>query len=305
MAEKNEEKIITLRAADALISAHDGNMALLYLYMARHPHCSMDEAAAALSMTMAEVSAAKEKLTRIGASGDEGVRRSAVYPPADDEETQYSTEDIKRLFESDAGFGAVREELSRILGTLPSRAHLNALADAYNRCALPPDVLMELINFCDEENRRRYSGSRPLGAKTISLEAAKWASLEIVTAERAEEYMEKRRSSLRLEAKIAAAVGISGRPLGLTEAKYIDSWIEMGFDEAAVSIAYDRTLTNTGALKWPYINSIILKWHRSGLHTVKDIEEKDTRRPVHSGTAGMQTSDGIDLDDLKRTLGEI
>ena len=41
-------------------------------------------------------------------------------------------------------------------------------------------------------------------------------------------------------------------------------------------MAYDRTVTQTGALKWPYMNKIIQSWHSKGLHTPEEIREKDT-----------------------------
>jgi DNA replication protein DnaD len=49
----------------------------------------------------------------------------------------------------------------------------------------------------------------------------------------------------------------------------------MGFSPEAVSIAYDRTVLKTGALKWPYLNSILKSWHQKGLHTPEEIETGD------------------------------
>ena len=63
--------------------------------------------------------------------------------------------------------------------------------------------------------------------------------------------------------EIKAMLNIYGRELTATEEKYISSWLDLGFHRDAIAIAYDRTLTQTSALKWPYMNKIFLSWHLS------------------------------------------
>ena len=43
-------------------------------------------------------------------------------------------------------------------------------------------------------------------------------------------------------------------------------------------LGYDRTVTNTGALKWSYMNKIMQSWHENGLHSAAEIESGDPRR---------------------------
>ena len=43
-------------------------------------------------------------------------------------------------------------------------------------------------------------------------------------------------------------------------------------------MAYERTCINTGTLKWPYMNSILQRWHQQGLHTGDQIAAGD-RKP--------------------------
>ena len=49
-----------LQAADRLIAAHDGDVALLYLYIMRRGGCDMEKAAMELCRTMQEISSASE-----------------------------------------------------------------------------------------------------------------------------------------------------------------------------------------------------------------------------------------------------
>jgi DNA replication protein DnaD len=53
----------------------------------------------------------------------------------------------------------------------------------------------------------------------------------------------------------------------------------MGFEAAAVAEAHDRTVLNTGKLSWPYLDKILQAWHSRGLHSLREIQQKDTRRP--------------------------
>ena len=52
--------------ADALIAAHDGDVALLYIYLRRRGGDDLERAARELCRTMGEIRAAREKLQRMG-----------------------------------------------------------------------------------------------------------------------------------------------------------------------------------------------------------------------------------------------
>ncbi len=61
------------------------------------------------------------------------------------------------------------------------------------------------------------------------------------------------------------------RKLTSAEEQYLFKWIQMGFPDDAVKLAYEKTCINTGGLKWAYMNSILTSWHEKNLHTVQDI----------------------------------
>ena len=133
---------------------------------------------------------------------------------------------------------------------------------------------MMLLNYCVS---LRPKGNPP-SMRQIEKEGYAWANREILTIEQAEEYIagsERRRERL---AQMARAVGITDRAPGTTEAKFLSEWIDMGFDDEMIELAYDKTLTNTGGLKWGYMNGILKSWHEKGLHTPQDVREKDARR---------------------------
>ena len=102
-------------------------------------------------------------------------------------------------------------------------------------------------------------------------------------------------------AHIKPLLQIRGRRLTTAEERYAYQWSEMGFDDETILMAYERTCINTGALKWPYMHSILKRWHNAGLHTADQvragdskIQPKQDRRDLDSG----------ELDAIKRLMQE-
>lgn len=285
--------------ADRLIAAHDGDVALLYIYMARTGSSDMELAARDLCRTIGEISAAHEKLQRMellpraAAAGiPEKIAPAPEKPAPAEELPEYETEDLVRRSKEDAGFSAVVAEAQKVLGHVLSSSDLKRLFGIYDYLALPPEVILMLLNHCVSLSQ----GRRP-SMRFIEKEAYTWANREILSLEQAEEYI--RRSKERREdmGRLKEILGIRGRELTATEQKYIASWLDMGFDDSCISIAYDRTVTNTGALKWSYMNKILLSWQEKGIHTGAEVAEKDSRRKAPARPAKAQDKP-IDMDRL-------
>lgn len=283
--------------ADALIAAHDGDVALLYIYLCRHGGDDMEQAARELCRTMGEISAAREKLQRMGllpGNTAPGTQPGQPIKPSPAEELpEYETEDLVRRSKEDAGFSAIVTEAQKVLGHVLSSSDLKRLFGIYDYLALPPEVILMLLNHCVFISQ----GRRP-SMRFIEKEAYVWANREIMSLEQAEEYIRSSRQRREDTARIKESLGIRGRELTATEQKYISSWLDMGFGEDCISIAYDRTVTNTGALKWNYMNKILLSWHEKNIHSGTQVEEKDGRRKP---TARQNTASDkpIDMDALR------
>lgn len=307
MQEKLTENFIA--AADRLIAAHDGDAALLYIYMLRRGSGDMEQAARELCRTLRELQDAEEKLRRMGllplSRAPVGVQAPAPAPAPAESLPQYRAEDVARRSKEDGRFAVILDEAAKVIGRTLSGADMKLLFGIYDYLALPPEVIMELLNYCAELYEEKYGSSRRPSPRAIEKEAYVWANREIMTLEQAEEYIsgqKQRRSSL---SSLARSLGIKGREPSATELKYLASWLEMGFGQEAVAIAYDRTLTNTGALKWPYMDRILTRWHENGLHSPRDIEEKDSRRSPTAPKAPPPPRQSIDLEKLRQAAKKI
>ena len=298
MAEREKEKLISAAEADALIAAHDGDVVLYCLYLARHPGADDETAAAVLCRTRGEIAAAREKLGLVLSS-----KQKDVPPLPADEEGQYSEKEIVSTFREKA-FEPILAEMTRILGATPSRAYLNTLVDIYDRLGMPPEVILLLLNYCDAETHRLWGNSRRPTARKISEEAYYWARREIMSIELAEEYIAGRERQREDKHRILELLGIRGREPSPSEGKYLDAWLEMGFSDEAIALAFERTLTNTGALKWPYMNGILKKRHAAGLHSAEEVEQAEGHRQKKTPPRDRGYGDPVDEDTLADFMGD-
>lgn len=308
MSGQDRSNSISSAIADKLISAHDGDVALLYIYMVRRGGHDLDGAARDLCRTMSEISAAAEKLQRMGLMPDGAAPAKAAAKeeklPPPDEIPQYRSEDIVRRCKENGEFAVVVAEAQTALTHTLSSVEMKTLFGIYDYLALPPEVIMMLINYCVARCREQSTPDHPRrpSMRNIEKEAYNWVHQEILTLDQAEEYIRRQRERRDALGRAKAAVGIHGRELTPTETKYLSAWLDMGFDEDALAIGYDRTITNTGALKWSYMNKIMQSWHEKGLHSAEEIESGDPRRrPQQSAAQGK----AIDMDELQSVLEKI
>ena len=283
--------------AEKLIAAHDGNVALLYVWLCRHRVYDGDKAAAELCLTRRETEAAYEKLRRMELAAEEKPDGQKL-PPAE-QLPEYTAHDIVRRTEGDNSFTSVINEAKRLYGRDLSSAELKTLFGIYDYLALPVDVIFTLLSYCFTVFAEKYGPGRQPSVRSIEKEAYSWANNEILTSEQAEEYAAKAAERRSREGEIKNALNIRGRALTATETKYIRSWLDMGFGADALAIAYDRTVTNTGSLKWSYMNKILQSWHEKGLHTPGEIEAKDGRSKAGVKPAAPNRGSVSD-DELER-----
>lgn len=297
--------VCALPAADAdkLISAGDGDSALLYIYLLRRGEAPDAELAAALGMDERRISAAAERLRGMGLLSAAAAPR---IPPAQ-ELPEYTSEEVVRRSDEDPAFRGVLAEAERLLGHTLSGADTRTLFGIYDYLGLPVDVIMELMHHCADEARLKYGPGRVPRMRDIEREAYVWANREIMTFEQAEEYIRSRARLHDAAEGVKRALGIGGRPLAPSERKYIESWLDLGYGPEALALAYDRTVTNIGQLKWSYMNKIVLSWHDKGLHSPEEIEKGDAPRRTASKpkTSRPANSGAGDLERMKKIYDKV
>ena len=309
MADQTAHKSISIQALDRLIAAHDGNVALLWLYWQRSGSLDAEKAAAALCLTLQEVLAAEEKLRRMALPeplpAPAGTPAPGKPEPAPAEELpQYSSEEIRRRSGGNSALTTIYAEAAQVMGRALGGNDLRVLFGIYDHLGMPPEVILELLHFCAELCLWKYGESRRPTPRFLEKEAYAWANREILTLEQAEEYIRSRRERHSDLGRIREALHLS--EFSSTQEKDVNTWLEQGFGEEAIAIAADRTVTNTGALKWNYLSRILQSWHQKGLHSPAEILEKEPPRargkdPLPS----KQDNKPVDPAALRKILEQI
>jgi len=247
-----------------LLSCGCPDAVALYLY--RKAEQPLETALDALHFTVPQMVGATDCLRQLG------LWESAVRQTPQPERPVYSDADLNRALRS-ADFKKLVGEAQRMLGRTVSTEELKTLLGFSEYLHLPADVIGLLLSYCVERSRRR--GVRPPSMHTIEKEAYRWADESIDTLEAASFYVQ---SQLQVHTRIQQLrlhMQIEHRRLTSAEEQYLTSWIQMGFPDRSIHMAYARTCENTGALRWAYMNSILKSWHEKNLHTPQEIISGD------------------------------
>ena len=259
-----------------LLGAASADAALLYLYInAGNP---AETAARDLRFSESRFSCAAATLRQLGLWPEE--KRSMIAPG---ERPRYSETDVLQAMDQDKDFRALYGEIQRLLGRSLNTEELKILLGFVNYLGLSPDVISVLVFYC--RDRARQKGRRNPSLRAIEKEAYAWAERGIDTVEEAAAFIQGQNVRNSRLSRLMQLLQIRGRSLTPAEEKYAQNWLDMGFEEAAISMAYERTCLNTGGLNWAYMHKILQRWHEAGLHTADAIQNGD-RKSVPKGASG-------------------
>ena len=260
-----------------LLCAQNPDAALLYLYI--KDGGAPGQAAQKLGYTESRYACAHATLRQLGLLGEE----KQVRLPG--EQPQYTELDVRSAMDLDMDFRALWGEVQRILGKNLTTEELKILLGFVRYLGMPAEVVVLLVCHCKEEARQKGRKHTP-GLHRIEKEAYKWAEMGIDTMEEAAAYVKQQQLRFSKVGRIMEILQIRGRNLTAPESRYIKQWLEMGFDEETIGLAYERSCLNTGGLAWPYINKILLSWHGQGLHTAQQVRSGERKPAVPKGASG-------------------
>ena len=278
---------VNLDAAEVrkLLGAASADGALLYIYLKAGNLPA--EAAQVLNLSEARFNCAMATLRQLGLWQEEKQQRILAG-----ERPVYSERDVLEADSSDFEFKALRGEVERLLGRNLNTEELKILLGFIRYLGLPADVISVLICYCKDRARQKGSLRNP-SLRTIEKEAYAWAEQGIDNLEEAAAFIQAQNVRNSRMSRLQNQLQIRGRNLTAAEERYARNWLEMGFEDEVITMAYERTCLNTGSLKWPYMDRILQRWHEAGLHTAEAVRNGD-RKP---GTAAPQGQRQLDADE--------
>ena len=288
--------------ADRLIALNDGDAALLYLHLLRRGGGAPD------CWTQTRARSAMDKLVGAGLAVDASAEQADKPEPEDPPE--YSGRDITDALHAQSDFAALADEMERQLGKKLTATDLKILYTLYDYLALPPEVILLITAWCAQGVAQKYGSGRKPFLSQIRREAFIWAREGVDTAEAAEEHLRRLLRLRSREGEIARLLHLPDRPLVERERGYIAAWIDMGFDNNALALAYEKTVMGTASknMDWRYMNGILRRWHEKGLHTAAEVSTQDAaprRRQQENTTAGPDRQGREDMQRIRRIMQQM
>ena len=270
----NDILSLSAQAAKQLISAGNGDGALLYLALL---DCGGDGARArkALKWDSRRLEDAYALLVRLELAVPSQALQPSEALPEPDRPPEYSRSDVAAALEREDAFSGLYRAVEKCLGAPMNDTDLKSLYTIYDYLALPAEVILMLAHRCAAEAERKLGPGRRPRMTEIKKAAFRWKRMGLDTVEAAEDFLRRQQTLAGRERDILPLLDIRDRPPVDREREYIAAWVDMGFSDDAIRLAYERTLFQKQKLNWPYMNSILKRWHQAGLHTAAQVEAGD------------------------------
>ncbi len=286
---------VRLAPADVrrLLSAASGDGALLYIYLkSGNP---LQDVARELGLPEARLNCAMATLRQLGLWEE---KKEVAFVPG--ERPAYTEQNVMDALHNEPSFRSLYGEVQRRLGRALTTEELKMLLGFVRYLGLPEDVICVLVSYCQDRARSRGSLRNP-SLRTIEKEAYAWAEAGIDTMEAAAGFIHSQNVYRSRLAGLMRILQIYGRSLTPGEEKYAKQWLDMGMQEDAIALAYEKTCMNTGGLNWAYMHKILTRWQEAGYHTAEDVKNND-RKPEK--TSGSRTLDSDEQAAIQRLLQE-
>lgn len=209
----------------------------------------------------------------------------------------------KRMAESQE-IACLMQSAQEILGRLISSGDSAALLMIHDDYGLPSDVIIMLMQYAVSigKGSMRY----------IEKVAMNWADEGIDSHEKAEDRLRVLSENQKAWHTVEQAINIQHRTPSKREESFAPVWVnEWKFTPEMIREAYDRTIDSTGKYQAGYMNSILERWHKSGISTTKQaaddqIERAAARKPSKFGGTKQQPAVPekeltFDIDEYERT----
>ena len=194
-----------------------------------------------------------------------------------DEYSEYSLNDTEIKF--------LLNETQNVLGRTINYSECNILVSLNKLYGLPSDVILMLVGYCLKTGKDNFNYIRKV--------AIDWVEKEIDNHEKAEIYIMNLESQNKCEFTIKNLFGIRERNLTINERKFADSWInELHCDLDILLEAFNRCVTNTGKISFPYINKIIRTWDSKGYKTILEVN-------MHEGKKEKIETSSYDINEIE------
>lgn len=182
---------------------------------------------------------------------------------------------------------------ARILTT----AEMESIFWFYDGLKFSPEAILLLLEYCVSKGKTSM--------KYIEKVAVDWGGRGATEADKVCEIIKEDEQRTSYLYSLRKLLGIADRALSQNEEKYLMKWRnERGMSEEMVALAYEYCIIQTAKLSFPYMDKIIERWYKQGIHDVIAAEEDNKsfrERKNSDGIAATADNGGYnDLENLTR-----
>ncbi|MBQ1546423.1 MAG: DnaD domain protein [Clostridia bacterium] len=193
---------------------------------------------------------------------------------------------IAKRVSEDEEIANLYTEAQYILGRPISPNENAGLLMLHDNDGLPCEVILMLLT---------YGTSNHKGMRQIEAMGAAWAKEGILTLEQADEKIRRLDESKEAYRKIQTLLGLEYRKPSQKEEEMYSRWLhEWRLSDDLIKEAYDLCVNAKGKYIPNYLNTILTRWHESGINTV------ESARAERAKFVGAQTprQSSFDINDL-------
>ena len=178
---------------------------------------------------------------------------------------EYTLDEIK-AFQKDEDISELFFIVETYLKHPLSPTDINTILYWHESLHFSTELIVYLVEYCISKGHSslRYMDKVAMG----------WCDSQITTVEQA-----KANSAAHSQVYygVMKALGISGRNLVESETVLINKWTkDFGYDMELIQEACRRTITATHQPSFEYTDKILTSWHKSSVHTIKDVSRLDS-----------------------------
>lgn len=259
---------------------------VLYIFSNRE-HLSVEELSSSLNLKKEEVETALLSLEKKGivTLGD-----ITATPKPMKATLKLHKNEFAKIVDEEEAVRFLLGQAQATLGRTLTYAESNTLVTLHHFYGLDVDVILMLITYCLSQKKDNINYIQKVGID--------WSNKGITDHITAEEHIRALEQQNEQEIIMKQLFGITGRNLTKRERTYASSWLsEMQIDYNLIQEAFERCVENTGKINFPYINKILVSWHKKGYTTLLDVQMEDQK--LEKPQEGQKSSYDVNqLDDF-------
>ncbi len=192
---------------------------------------------------------------------------------------EYNAEELARFREKDE-IAELIFVIQKYLGKTVTSSDLNRILFFYEELNFSPELIEYLVEYCVSLGHANM--------RYIEKTAINWADSGVKDVTGA-----KLLNSVFTDNcyPVMRAFGLTGRNPVESEIEYVKKWaLSYDFDADIVTEACSRTMAQLHKPSFEYADSILRRWHESGVHTTGDIKKLDEEFKNSRRTAGERAA---------------